>query len=331
MNIGQHTSCLLALLALAGLSCGFSGCGGGSSTEAVSVPAPVATLGQAGRGFPAAGPWVSCYGSAARIGDLDKAAQTFCIFNIDADPDGGNFTPAQIAKLKAGGQNRVLSYLNLGSCEASRTYWTTVPPGFVSGQRNKAAQLGPYSGYPDETWMNPGNADYQNLILNYVAPRLAAQGVDGFYLDNLELVEHGPDDSNGPCDAACRQGGLDLVRRLREKYSSLLIVMQNATGDVTRLGKTGGVMFPSLLDGVAHEEVYAPQPDAQVEQQLRAWRDMRLTPGGHPFWIGTEDYVGSCANTDAARAAYTASRRQGFSPYATDASAEQQSVCFWPF
>ncbi len=346
MMLKNHVPVAFVLLLTAAFSCGFAGCGGGGSSQdaaapassspvsppAASAPAPSPPASSpTGRGFPAAAPWVSCYGPAAQMGDLGRVAQTFRIINIDADPGSGNFSPAQITQLKAGGRNKVISYLNLGSMESGRTYWTRVPAGFVSGQDNQAAHLGSYSGYPDETWMNLGNADYQNLILNYVVPRLVAQGVDGFYFDNLELVEHGPNDANGPCDAACRQGGLNLVRRLREKYPALLFVMQNATSDVTRLGQTGGVSFPSLLDGVAHEEVYAPQHDAQAEGQLAAWREMHLTPGGRPFWIGTEDYVGSCANTDAARAAYTASRGQTFSPYAADASAKQQGVCFWPF
>lgn len=179
--------------------------------------------------------------------------------------------------------------------------------------------------------MNVGNADYQNLILNYVAPRLVAQGADGFYLDNLEIVEHGTSTSNGPCDASCSQGGLDLVRKLRQKYPNLLIVMQNATSNVTRTGTTGGVPFASLLDGVAHEEVYKPTYDSGAEQELLNWKSMNLAPGGHPFWIATVDYVGSCSNTADASSAYTSSRSHGFSPYVSDASAGQGTVCYWGF
>ena len=283
-----------------------------------------------GRGFPIASPWASSYGAASDLGDLSRAARTFRVLNIDADPDVGNFTPAQIARLKAGGANRVISYLNVGSMEKFRSYWKKAP-GFVAGRDNRAAQLGRYDGYPDETWMDLGDTDYQNLLVDYIAPRLVAQGVDGFFLDNMELVEHGPRDRNGPCSAACRQGGLDVVRRLREKYPDLLIVMQNATGDVTRLGTTGGVAFPRLLDGISHEEVYAPQYDAEAERELQKWRAMNLRPGGRAFWIATEDYVGDCSNVSAARAVYQRSRAQGFSPYATDESAGQQGLCYWPF
>lgn len=297
-----------------------------TSTQDAPVDAPISS-----RGFPERAPWVSFYGTASEMGDLAKVAATFRVINVDVDPDGGNFTDAQIATLRAGGKNRVISYLNLGSCETYRAYWSSAPSGFVSCKANVAAHRGAYDGYPDETWMDVGNADYQRLIVDHVAARLAARGVDGFFLDNLEIVEHGTATTNGPCDAKCAQGGLDLVRRLRERFPGLLIVMQNATSDVTRLGKTGGVDFPSLLDGISHEEVYAPAFDADAENELRAWRDMKLAPGGRPFFIATEDYVGSCAATTKAKAAYDKSRANGFSPYATDESGGQKVVCYWPF
>jgi cysteinyl-tRNA synthetase, unknown class len=286
----------------------------------------------AGPGFPAdagAGSWVSFYGNAAQMGDLGRVARSFRIINIDADPGAANFTDAQLTELKAGGKNRVLSYMNVGACERYRSYWSTVPPGFVSCAANRTAPRGKYQGYADETWMDLGDADYQKLIVEHVAPRLASR-VDGFYLDNMEIVEHPSMSANGPCSATCKQGGLDLVRKLREAFPRHLIVMQNATSNVTRLGKTGGVPFPLLLDGIAHEEVYAPQYDEHAEQELLAWRSMQLaTPSGRALWIGVEDYVGSCANRSAADAALARSRKHGFSPYVSDESGSQKVVCYW--
>jgi cysteinyl-tRNA synthetase, unknown class len=324
-------------------------CGGGSGGDdggspmvtvptpppATTPPPPPTTTPPPGtssaRGFPATAPWVSFYGTAAQMGNLDSIAAKFRIINIDADPDGGNFTAAQILQLRNNGQNRVISYLNLGSCEQFRSYWATAPAGILSCNANRAAQRGAYDGYPDEVWMDVGNADYQKLILDHVAPRLVAMGIDGFYFDNMEIIEHGTNTTNGPCDASCSQGGLDLIRKLREKYPDLLFVLQNTASDVSRLGMTGGVTLPSLLDGIAHEEVYKPTADTQVQNYLARWRAMNLMPGGRPFFIGTLDYVGSCSNTSEARQAYDASRAAGFSPYAADASAGQQVVCNWSF
>jgi cysteinyl-tRNA synthetase, unknown class len=127
------------------------------------------------------------------MGDLAKVARTYRIINIDADPGAANFSGAQLELLKAGGRNRVISYFNVGACEHYRTYWSSAPAGL-------STCCGPYEGYPDETWMDPGDPAYQALLLDYVAPRLAAR-VDGFYLDNLELLEHAGMSSNGP---SCR-------------------------------------------------------------------------------------------------------------------------------
>ncbi|ACC72301.1 endo alpha-1,4 polygalactosaminidase [Paraburkholderia phymatum] len=276
-----------------------------------------------------ASPWMSYYGDAAGLGSLARVASRFRVIDVDLDPGTDNFTPAEVAVLKNGGRNIVLSYLNLGSCETWRSYWREAPAGFVSCAANTAAHAGMYCGYGQEVWMNLSNAAYRRLIVDYVAPRLVAQGADGFYLDNLEIVEHGTATRNGPCDAACAQGGLDLVRELREKYPRLVFVMQNATGRTTREGSTGGVAFAALLDGVAHEEVYAPKYDASAEAELAVWQAMTLTPNGHAFWIATLDYVGGCDASTRARRVFARSRAKGFVPYASDSSARQGVVCYW--
>ena len=284
-----------------------------------------------GRGFPEPGPWVSFYGSVEKAGSLPALAARFRIFNIDADPGLSNFSPEDIAVLKAGGRNRVISYLNVGACEAFRDYHKQVPARFVSCKANLRAHRGRYDGYPDETWMDVSNPDYQKLIVEYVAVRLARTGVDGFYLDNLEIVEHGERTTNGPCGDRCRQGGLELVARLRAAFPQHLIVMQNATSAVTRRGKTAAGPYPELLDGVAHESVFAPELDTQALEQMKAWKAMNLTPGGRPFFLGVEDYVGSCRATAKAQKVYRLIREQGFSPYVADASAGQQQICLWSF
>jgi cysteinyl-tRNA synthetase, unknown class len=281
------------------------------------------------RGFPTGAPWVSFYGPASGT-DLVKTASTFRIINLDADPDAGGFTDAQLTALKAGGQNRVISYMNVGSCEDFRSYWSTDPAGHKSCV-NSGALTTPYGGYPNEKWANLGNAAYRDLIVSYVAVRLAARGIDGFFLDNLEVVEHGAAAAEGPCDAACAQGGLDLVWELRQRFPGLLIVMQNATSDVTRLGTTHGVPYPSVLDGISHEEVFSNGGDALAQSELAAWRKMNLIVNGRPFWLASEDYVGACSTAakpqQQAIAAQAAAA--GLSSYVTDASAKQQAPCFW--
>lgn len=255
-------------------------------------------------------------------------ADTFRTIIIDVDPHNKPFSAGDIKTLRGkNGQNHVLSYLNIGACENWREYWDSVSSGFTSCKANTAAQLGPYSGY-DEVWMNPGNAEYQKLILDYVAPRLVAQGIDGFFFDNLEVIE-----SQKECANKCKQGGLDLIRKLREKYPSMLFVMNNTTSDVTLTGTTGNVSFPSLLDGIIHESVYTPSDDKSAIDQLLKWKALNLKPGGQTFFIGTLDFVGSCdkKKTNAAKKIYDRSKKDGFSSYIADASNKLREVCYWDF
>lgn len=311
--------------------------GPGPAPGAAPTPAAV-SMGGPGRGFPETSPWLTFYGSAADAGDLDRIAATHRVINIDADPGVGNFSREQIAKLKAGGQNRVLSYLNLGAVESFRDYWRTAPTGLVPAGRNGAAQLSAYDGYPDERWMDPANPAWRALLLDHVIPRLVAQGVDGLYFDNLELLSHGARDSNGPLPPGSRQAGLDLVREIRERWPNLVLVQQNGLGPATRDGMTGGRPYAELLDGVSHEEVfttadgndhYKTGTDREALAAMRAWRDKGLRPGGRPLLLATQEYVNDYGNAAGARAADRAGRAEGFSVFVGDRSAGLQGVPPW--
>jgi cysteinyl-tRNA synthetase len=348
-------SATLFFLALAAVSCGSSGdgasghaasnSGGGGANGGSSASGGAGNEGgsgrasggggqasggaTSGRGFPVGSPWVSFYGDAKGV-DLDLVASTFRIVNIDADPDTGNFTDAELVKMQGGGKNKVISYLDIGSCENFRTYYKKAPAGHASCV-SSGALTSEYDGYPDEMWADLSNAAYQDLIVNYVAARLAARNVDGFFLDNLEVVEHGTKTKNGPCNAACSQGGLDLIWELRQKFPSKLIVMQNSTSAVTMKGKTHGVDYPSLLDGVSHEEVYSNGGDAQARREMLAWEGLNLTVAGQKFWLGVEDYAGACsaAKKPTAETYYAKAKSDGFNEYATDDSGKQLTPCYW--
>jgi cysteinyl-tRNA synthetase len=298
----------------------------GARGSAVEPPPP-----HRERGVRENAPWLSFYGNARQMGDLRRVAAAFRLINIDADPSTANFSRAQIATLRAGGRNTVISYLNLGACEQYRSYWSEAPAGLVPCGTNRAAQLGSYRRYAKELWMNPGNSDYRRLLIEHVAPRLAATGVDGFFLDNLEIVEHGAHDKEAPCDTTCVEGALMVVAELRRKFPDLVLIMQNATSATTRAAQVGGVNFASFLDGVSREEIYAPRYDRDAERDLQAWKALGLAPNGRPFSITTEDYVGSCRQIARARQVFAKSRGRGFSPYASISSADQDTVCYWPF
>ncbi|WP_243658175.1 endo alpha-1,4 polygalactosaminidase [Paraburkholderia sp. BL9I2N2] len=98
--------------------------------------------------MPASPVWAVYYGQGSAI-NIAHAAATFKLIVIDADLGNGTpaFSAVQIAALKANGA-KVLSYLNFGACEKSRTYWNTVPSSFVSCGANTSAQNQQIFGLP---------------------------------------------------------------------------------------------------------------------------------------------------------------------------------------
>ena len=164
--------------------------------------------------------------------------------------------------------------------------------------------------------------------MDYVAARLVAAGIDGFVLDNVEVLDHGEDAPEGPCDAACRQGGIDLVAALRKRYPSLSVVLNNAPSEALH-SASGGVTLLDLVDGVFAEDVFLPTQSRPLVAQLRAWRDAAQRAGRSDFFVGTLDYATSCAATAAAERARSASVRAGFSPAVE--TVDLTSICWWPW
>jgi cysteinyl-tRNA synthetase len=209
----------------------------------------------------------------------------------------------------------------------------------------------PYAGWSHEYWANPANLDYQNLIVNYVAPKIAAMGFNGFFLDNVELLEHTSSDS-GKCDAACKQGGYDMLARLRKKYPNFVIIENNATMLTTMNAQvlqdpdnaqSQRVRFIDLLDGVYAEDIYSdPIPDtasAEVISSHPQPRDpaapnarldaLKAIKSAFPYiWIGAEDFVEQCTPAYASQSnSYSGyAQRDGLNLYVSTLS---QILCFW--
>lgn len=265
--------------------------------------------------------WVAFYDPSGGV-DIDRLGRDFDVVVIDADPTLDRWTDQALASLLAANDGHVLAYLSLGSCERSRDYWSNAPAPLVPCGQNTAAHLGPYEGYPDEVWVNPSNGEYQRLIVEHVALRLLARGVDGLFLDNFDVTERS-DASVAACDGSCAQGALDLVARLRERFPEAWLVTNNGTSDVARLGATGGQPFPRLIDGVSHEGTFRPVRDERVLAELRRW-------SGEPsFFVGTLDDVVSCDSADG-RAVCASSWREGFWCATADLVEGVGGVCWRP-
>lgn len=92
---------------------------------------------------------------------------------IDVQND---FTASDIKKLKKQG-HKVYSYINVGSVENYRDYYN----------RYEDITLGVYENWPDEKWVDVSNTKWHSFILNDLSQRIIETGVDGFFVDNIDV------------------------------------------------------------------------------------------------------------------------------------------------
>ena len=113
-----------------------------------------------------------------------KAAAGYDLIVVDAQ----DYSAAEIKTLKAGG-GKVLSYLNVGAIEKDRSY-------FAAAKRDGLV-LGPYDNWEDEYWAAAHEPKWKSIILG-LATTLSAKGVDGFWVDNLDILYTAEEDYKWP-------------------------------------------------------------------------------------------------------------------------------------
>jgi cysteinyl-tRNA synthetase len=239
----------------------------------------------------AAKTWVSYY-SAGQIPQLMQ----FDVVDIDVEDGAANYEPQDIAELKSQGK-LVVSYLNIGSAEPFRSYWSLV----------QAYILKKYPGW-DEFYMDVSKPGYREVMLKTVVPQILAKGVDGLFLDNVDAGS----DIGRPDVAA---GVVELVRQIHARYPQALLIAQSSNLRVLTERGSDGRRFYQYVHGLAREEVsatyqggYHKVPATQSDAMLRtlaAWRSKGLA-------VFTLDYADS---KDLAQYASARARAYGLIPY----------------
>lgn len=138
------------------------------------------------------------------------AAKAFDLIVIDAQ----DYTAAEIRQLKAGGA-KILSYLNVGAVESDRSYFSAV--------KKAGLLLGEYDNWPGEYWVAAQKTQWREIILG-LATTLKAKGVDGFWVDNLDILYTAEEEYGWKAE------------QLTELYTSLQSILQG-------LHKKGYVMI----------------------------------------------------------------------------------------
>lgn len=146
------------------------------------------------------------------------------------------FSKEQIAALHDAGCT-VYGYLNIGAVEEYREYYA----------RFAELSLGVYEDWPDERWVDVSDEGWQTFLIRELAPRYAALGLDGFFLDNADVYYHF--ETDGIYDGLCA-----ILRGLRELDPALTLLINGGDTFVTRCIEEGSAK--ALFDGVNQETVF---------------------------------------------------------------------------
>lgn len=97
--------------------------------------------------------------------------------------DAQYFNKSDIELLHQNG-TRVYTYLNIGSIESFREYYTTY----------EKLTIGRYEHWDEEKWVDVSDPDWQKFI-EQLSQELFEKGVDGFFIDNCDVYYYAPRES----------------------------------------------------------------------------------------------------------------------------------------
>ena len=120
--------------------------------------------------------------------------------------DAQYFYESDISSMKRNGQ-KVYSYLNIGSLENYRDYYDA----FVN------ITFAEYENWDEERWVDVSNESWQNFILYDLSVELLDKGVDGFFIDNVDVYYYS-DERNDIYEGLCT-----ILTGLKEKGTYLSI------------------------------------------------------------------------------------------------------------
>ena len=139
--------------------------------------------------------------------------------------DAQYFTKSDIELLHQNG-TRVYTYLNIGSIENFREYYTTY----------EKLTIGRYEHWDEEKWVDVADPDWQKFI-EQLSQELFEKGVDGFFIDNCDVYYYAPRESIFEGLTAILQnimtfdkaviinGGDTYVTEYRERYGDINHIM----------------------------------------------------------------------------------------------------------
>ena len=150
--------------------------------------------------------------------------------------DAAYYTPENIELLHKNNV-KVYSYLNIGSLEKSRQYYSEY----------NSITLSAYENWPNERWIDVSKQKWHDFIVYDVAESLSEKGIDGFFLDNLSVYDKYP-------QFDIFEGVYDIVSNLKKEYNKKIIVNGGYSFIIKAISE--GIDIRSIINGFNMESVY---------------------------------------------------------------------------
>lgn len=144
-----------------------------------------------------------------------------------------------VGRLKEAGA-QTLAYVSIGEADNERRYWTDWKPGERTPDNPEIGRttvtpkdpmfIGPDPGWEGSYFVDAGNAEWRDILLNQEIPYILWLGggrFDGLMLDLVDVV----DEYEGkPGEQRMRADMVDLIKSIHEKYPDLKLVPNRGFG-----------------------------------------------------------------------------------------------------
>ncbi|MCR4740483.1 MAG: endo alpha-1,4 polygalactosaminidase [Lachnospiraceae bacterium] len=184
------------------------------------------------------------YGVFLGVNAGKKAMKEFRKYEtIVLDVQNG-FDRDDIQSLKERG-HRVFSYINVGSVENYRDYYNDYLD----------ITLGEYDNWPDERWVDVSSSKWQDFILNDLAEKIKDTGIDGFFVDNIDVYYQYHREP-------VYDGVENILKGLKEKGD---VIINGGDTFVMEYLENGGAA-EMILDGINQETVFTAVRDYESDE-----------------------------------------------------------------
>ncbi len=152
--------------------------------------------------------------------------------------DANFYTEDEIDTLQSRG-TQVYSYLNIGSIEDFRPYYEEFEP----------YTLDPYENWPEEHWIDISVPAWQDYIVFTLAENLMDKGIDGFFIDNVDVYyKYKTDD--------IFNGVANTLKCIKSNHGNVPIII-NGGYEFVNTAINRGIPLLNMFNGINHESVYS--------------------------------------------------------------------------